>query len=217
MEPALWKTKHAKRKKKKETKSHQRAICDSVKGGIKNTALVSLRVCALQQRCFWNFRGKLVSEYFHELLCEKILASLNSSPRHPISLLKWSLGFILNLPSGMRDWNSSHRRPLCYLYLFTEDYNAQGDLNKDGMKAIWSKKVKWQCQNLRSHRVRDARDHSTWSPTRRLKSLALKSKHWLLSSFEGKLAKFYIKLKSFELQEKTHRNFVDRAHEYTHM
>lgn len=78
------------------------------------------------------------------------------------------------------------------------------------------KKVKWQCQNLRTHRMRDARDHSTWSPTRRLKSLALKSKHWLLSSFEGKLAKFYIKLKSFELQEKTHRNFVDRAHEYTH-
>lgn len=136
---------------------------------------------------------------------------------HPISLLKWSLVFILKyLSSGMRDWNSSHRRPLCYLYLFTKDYNAQDYLKKDGMKAIWSKKVKWQCQNLRTHRVRDARDHSTWSPTRRLKSLASKSKHWLLSSFEGKLAKFYIKLKSFELQEKTHRNFVDRAHEYTH-
>ena len=137
---------------------------------------------------------------------------------HPISLLKWSLVFILKyLSSGMRDWNSSHRRPLCYLYLFTKDYNAQDYLKKDGMKAIWSKKVKWQCQNLRTHRVRDARDHSTWSPTRRLKSLASKSKHWLLSSFEGKLAKFYMKLKSFELQEKTHRNFVDRAHEYTYV
>ena len=172
----------------------------NIQKGLQNTALFSLRVCALQQRWIIVWKNSCVSKF--------------PTSSHPISLIN-DPSFLSDLPSGMRDWNSSHRRPLCYLYLFTEDYNVQGCLNKDGMKAIWSKKVKWQCQNLRTH-VRDARDHSTWSPNRRLKSLASKSKHWLQSSFEGKLAKFYIKLKSFELQEKTHRNFVDRAHEYTH-
>ena len=210
MEPALWKTKHVRKKKKKQNLIRELSV--TLWGrGLKNTALFGLWLCALQQRCFWNFRGKLVSKYFHELLCEKILVSLNSPPLLTSQMIPiWSY-----LPNGTRDWNWSHRRPLCYLHLFTKDYNARDYLKKDGMKAIWSKKVKWQCQNLRTH-VRDARDHSTWSPNRRLKSLASKSKHWLQSSFEGKLAKFYIKLKSFEVQEKTHRNFVDRAHEYTH-
>ena len=125
---------------------------------------------------------------FHEM-CEKILASLNSPPLLTPSHFSNDPSFLSYLPSGMRDWNSSHRRPLCYLPLFTKDYNARDYLKKDGMKAIWSKKVKWQCQNLRTH-VRDAPDHSTWSPNRRLKSLASKSKHWLQSYFEGNWLNF---------------------------
>ena len=113
-------------------------------GGLKNTALFGLWLCALQQRCFWNFRGKLVSKYFHELLCGKILASLNSPLLVTPSHFSNNPSFLSYLPIGMRDWNSSHRRPLCYLHLATKDYNAQDYLNKDGMKAISSKKVKWR-------------------------------------------------------------------------
>ena len=113
----------------------------NIQKGLKNTALFSLRVCALQQRCYWNFRGKLVSKYFHELLCEKILASLNSPLLLTPSHFSNDLSVLSYLPSGMRDWNSSHRRPLCYLYLFTKDYNAQDYLNKDGMEATWNKRL----------------------------------------------------------------------------
>ena len=110
-------------------------------GGLKNTALFGLWLFALQQRCFWNFRGKLVSKYFHELLCEKIHASLNSPPLLTPSHFSNDPSFLSYLPSGMRDWNSFHKRLLRYLYLFTKDYNAQDYLNKDGMEATWNKRL----------------------------------------------------------------------------
>ena len=97
----------------------------NIQKGLQNTALFSLRVCALQQRWIIVWKNSCVSKF--------------PTSSHPISLIN-DPSFLSDLPSGMRDWNSSHRRPLCYLYLFTEDYNAQGYLNKDGMKAIWSKK-----------------------------------------------------------------------------
>lgn len=132
-------------KKKKNKKKKQNLIRElSVTlwgGGLKNTALFGLWLFALQQRCFWNFCGKLVSKYFHELLCEKIHASLNSPPLLTPSHFSNDPSFLSYLPSGMRDWNSSHERPLRYLYLFTKDYNAQDYLNKDGMEATWNKRL----------------------------------------------------------------------------
>lgn len=127
MEPALWKPKHAKKKKERNKRNKISSesylwLCEG--GGLKNTALFSLWLCALQQRCFWNFCGELVSKYFCQLLCEKIFASLNSPPLLTPSHFSNNPSFLSYLPSGMIDWNSSHRRPLCYLYLFTMDYNA---------------------------------------------------------------------------------------------
>ena len=113
-----------KRKKQKKQNLIRELSVTLWGGGLKNTALFSLWLCALQQRCFWNFCGKLVSKYFCQLLCEKIFASLNSPPLLTPSHFSNNPSFLSYLPSGMRDWNSSHRRPLCYLYLFTMDYNA---------------------------------------------------------------------------------------------